>query len=55
MIDANFYDSTKHILFVAREDIDDFIDDYKGFYERCSDFSDESIMKYVISTLRELK
>jgi hypothetical protein len=55
MTDANFYDSTKHILFVAREDIDDFIDDYKGFYERCSDFSDESIIKYVISTLRELK
>jgi hypothetical protein len=42
-------------LFVAREDIDDFIDDYKGFYQRCFDFSDESIMKYVISTLRELK
>ncbi len=55
MTEANFYDPTKHILFVAREDVDDFVSDYKCFYERCSDFSDKSIMKYVISTLRELK
>ncbi len=55
MTDANFYDPTKHILFVAREDVDDFVSDYKCFFERCSDFSDKSIMKYVISTLRELK
>ena len=55
MTDANFYNPSKHILFVAREDVDDFIDDYKCFYQRCSDFSDKSIMKYVISTLRELK
>jgi len=55
MTDANFYNSSKHILFVAREDVDDFVTDYKCAYQRCSDFTDKSIIKYIISTLRELK